>query len=76
LQHNAVAFLLGLGNLLARGRRRHSRLPGLRMTKREIREMVHLVGRLSLLKRGIGLLQTAARRFYVRAGGLLRQWLL
>jgi hypothetical protein len=46
------------------------------MTKCEVREIVHLVGGLSLLKRGIGLLQTGARRLYVRACGLLRQWFL
>jgi hypothetical protein len=76
LKHNAVAFLLGLGDFLASPRRRHSRLSGLRVPKREIGQMVHLFGGLSLLKRHIGLLQDVARRLNVRACSLLRQWFL
>jgi hypothetical protein len=73
LKHDAVAFLLGLGDFLACPCRLHSRLSGLRMTECEIREMVHLFRGLSLLKRHIGLLQIVARRLNVRACGLLRQ---
>jgi hypothetical protein len=46
------------------------------MTECKIREMAHLFGGLSLLKRHIGLLQNVPGRLDVRACGLLRQWFL
>jgi hypothetical protein len=73
LELNPVALLLRLRDLLPRTSLGDTRLPRLRMTKSEIRKVVHVLLRRTLLQRYLRALQVLASLIHISGSCLLRQ---